>query len=396
MLTSSITGWVAAVCIIFFSIFSLVVSWYQLSIQKVAFNIPLVSFLCFVTVRLMKGISPVTFNANLKSTSKQFSWLNSNENRFVLVAMPINHFGEKVRWCLDLINAPYDEITVGGLLSIPFRARTVPYLFDNQSNSIIGNSDEILLYMNAIFTPQLELLLANNLSKNDVNYLRLLKIKQLFLRNATTMEWEKNLNVFGHAVQGWAYYYHLGFYAKSTSVLLAWGAYEPVVSAIERWSIFLLFPVFKMLVRDAFKLNDPKKCAERYAVIQSVLTKVDEALIFQRGELNKNANSANQHVVNFSENEVFLMGSHISYIDIIFCSLAAPLLARSIPFVGADQASSLYAGGRFKSFKLSVEKREKLFCEAPSELLAIEDEMLSRPCGQYVLRMYTRYRKAKF
>jgi len=32
----------------------------------------------------------------------------SGDARFKFVAMPINHFGEKVRWCMDIINVPYE------------------------------------------------------------------------------------------------------------------------------------------------------------------------------------------------------------------------------------------------------------------------------------------------
>ena len=58
--------------------------------------------------------------------------------------MPINHFGERVRWALDLIKAPYEEYTVGGLISAFLRGRSVPHLIDRKALSMIGNSDECL------------------------------------------------------------------------------------------------------------------------------------------------------------------------------------------------------------------------------------------------------------
>ena len=67
-----------------------------------------------------------------------------NRPRFLLVAMPINHFGERVRWALDLIGAPYEEYTVGGLISAFLRGRSVPQLIDRKTCSLIGNSDECL------------------------------------------------------------------------------------------------------------------------------------------------------------------------------------------------------------------------------------------------------------
>ena len=67
--------------------------------------------------------------------------------------MPINHFGEKVRWIMDLLDAPYEEADVGGVITVGFRRRSVPWLVDNLSSSFIGNSDEALCYLQAVIIP---------------------------------------------------------------------------------------------------------------------------------------------------------------------------------------------------------------------------------------------------
>merc|ERR1719204_2299832 len=102
--------------------------------------------------------------------------------------MPINHFGERLRWCMDLVGAPYEEIDVGGILSIFGRARSVPWLEDRQSCSLIGNSDECMMYIGAVHVGALP---AG--STKD-------KCVALFQRNPDTLLWEARLNACGHAI----------------------------------------------------------------------------------------------------------------------------------------------------------------------------------------------------
>ena len=128
------------------SLFALVVSALALSPTSALMLLPLAATCAYVVARIHRG-APVTLRGVVTSASEsstQRSQTNSRtkEPRFLLVAMPVNHFGEKLRWCLDLLGAPYEESTVGGLLSAFLRGRSVPWLVDRQSCSIIGNSDE--------------------------------------------------------------------------------------------------------------------------------------------------------------------------------------------------------------------------------------------------------------
>ena len=79
-----------------------------------------------------------------------------------------------------------------------------------------------------------------------------------------------------------------------------------------------------------------------------------------------------------------LLGDHISYVDITFCSLLAPMLCSRL--LGAKK--SLYAAGRFSSFDGSA----SVF---PQELLEEEEALFARPSGKYIFDMYENWRKKK-
>lgn len=297
----------------------------------------LTGVVCYLVCRAAKGLPPTMKGNKLPA---QF-----DGKRYQLVAMPINHFGEKVRWIMDLLQVPYEENTVGGLLSLFTRGRTVPWLVDRKSCSIIGNSDEILMFLAAVHVP--------SMPKEEREI-----AEYLLLRTDSTRRWEKRLNEFGHAIQGYAYFYFLGPNAPNDFAKTAWGMYEPKVSYLDRMAIRMLFPFLKNRLIKGFELEDPVKCGARRAIMNKLFDKVDEAL----------SNSGNKYIT----------GERLSYVDITFSALVAPLLAVSICFSNP----SLYAAGRFESFNRSEYKGY------PPELVKLEQALIRRPCGQMALRMY--------
>lgn len=46
----------------------------------------------------------------------------------------------------------------------------------------------------------------------------------------------------------------------------------------------------------------------------------------------------------------------------------------------------LYSGGRFESFLTKI--------DMPDELIQLEKDILNRPCGKYLVRMYENHRKS--
>lgn len=265
--------------------------------------------------------------------------------RFQLVAMPINHFGEKLRWALDLLEVDYEEATVGGLLSMYGRGRTVPWLVDRHSGSVLGNSDEALWFVGAVCGP----LLPEGARE---------RAAKLVERTEATRAWENRLNALGHAVQGWAYYDILARDADPTLSLRYWGAYEPTVPASHRVLLQASAPALKAAMRVAFKLDSERARTKRRAIIDACLDAADAAL---------------------ASND-YLTGANLSYVDLAFCALLAPLLGNRV-------IASHWARGRFSSFS------EFPGSEAFSpHIQAFEAHFASRPCGEYVVRTFETWR----
>eukprot|EP00808_Paulinella_micropora_P012377 g35586.t1 len=346
--SSSVTSWRVAICLLLASSFSLVVAHYRLSVLWTLLLLPFLALLIFLVIRAVVAFPP-TMQGNILPNKYR-------GKRYQLVAMPVNHFGEKLRWCMDLIEAPYEECTVGGLLSIFLRGRSVPWLTDRQSCSHIGNSDEALMYLQAVHIPTIP----------DASLRK--ACQQLLARDETTMGWEKMLNKLGHAIQGYAYYYLLADKIDPIFALTAWGGTlnEPHVPFIQSLLLSKSFPIFKALLTQNFNLESKEKCQEREAIILDVLNKADAAL---EGKA-----------------ETFLCGQHLTYVDITFCALMAPLFPRTIFF---RRPHSLFAGGRFKSFA----EAQTFLPHYPSQLLEFEEKLLQRPSGQLVQRLYQNKRK---
>ena len=115
--------------------------------------------------------------------------LRDGVKRFQLVTMPLNHYGEKCRFVLDLLGAPYEEADVPGILTIFLRGRSLPWLTDRLSVSHIGNSDQILQFLSAAYVPSMP---AGRRAAAET----------LLRRTDETIAWEDKLNGLGHAVQG--------------------------------------------------------------------------------------------------------------------------------------------------------------------------------------------------
>jgi len=169
---------------------------------------------------------------------------------------------------------------------------------------------------------------------------------------------EAALNVFGHCIQGFAYYYLLDHTVSSKFALCAWGAYDPKISCLERTCLVWGFPLLKLQMRTVFALANAEKQAERLRALVAMFDRVDAAL----------ANSGGPYI----------FGKFMSYVDVTFCALAAPLLGRTIVFTKPSQ----YANGRFRSFA------DADFTGYPVKLVELEALLSKRPCGELVVRMY--------
>ena len=68
----------------------------------------------------------------------------------ILNSLPISHYVEKVRWCLDYAGIAYEEEQDVGIIGILLLGRTVPTLHVPARGVTISNSSDILRYLYAV------------------------------------------------------------------------------------------------------------------------------------------------------------------------------------------------------------------------------------------------------
>lgn len=339
--STAVTSFPALVAVATFGAFSVVVTALGLSPAGTLALLPLPALVTYAIARKARGLPPTLAGVGGRAPRPP-----RGAPRYQLVAMPVNHFGEKLRWCLDLLGVDYEESTVGGILSVFIRGRSVPWLVDRQSCSLIGNSDEALWYLSAVHVPGME-----GAAREQA--------AALLRRDAETIAWEARLNAVGHAVQGWAYYYLLGKDADPDLSLRFWGGREPEVPWLHRLALRAGYPVLRQGMRRAFALHNDALMQQRLDTITSVLSDADAALSDGGGK--------------------YLTGDSLSYVDIAFAALLGPLLSTTvIPH---------WARGRFTSFTPLAGHPGQ-----PRELAEFERALRERPSGQHVERLFREWR----
>jgi glutathione S-transferase len=330
--------------------FVLLVSALGLSLPWTLLLLPAALLLAFLAARAQRGM-PATLRGVQQSGRpvEDMTPGGRGRPRFQLVAMPVNHYGEKLRWALDLVGVPYEESTVGGLLSAGLRGRSVPWLVDRKACSVLGNSDEALAYIGEVVVPEIE------------EPERRARAAALLARTDRARAWEPRLNLLGHAVQGWCYHHLLKRGTDRLPTLRAWGAHEALVPWPDRLAIRVGYLPLRGMLHRAFSLGSTAKADQRLRHIRAVFDEADAALA----------------------DSPFLTGPTLSYVDLSLASLAAPLMPTRLLYA----SPSPYAGGRFRSFDGAVEGRE-----IPAPLAEMEEALAARPCGQHVLRLFAERR----
>ena len=198
----------------------------------------------------------------------------------VLESIPVSHFVEKVRWCLDRAGIEYVEEPWAGTLGAYYKGRTVPMLRARTglTQSTIGNSSDILRYLWGRYG-----------GTNEA---------AAFLEpNPDRLDLEKQLDRFGGNLQVWLYSYILN---HRDLALRAWGAGHPDIPAWQRLMIRLLFPVQSFLIRKSFGIT-PERVAKAKSHIENLLVEIDTALADGRKSI--------------------LGGDTINYTDIAFAAM---------------------------------------------------------------------------
>ena len=153
-----------------------------------------------------------------------------------LETISASHYVEKVRWCMDRLGVDYLEKPVGGTLGAFFLGRTVPVLKFRTGavRSSIGNSPEILRYLWGRYSPQ---------AGERASFLQ---------ADSRRLELEKKIDRCGVDLQVWVYYHLLD---EPELTLRVWGCQNPGIPAWQRWSLRLLYPLLRFLIRRAFRIS---------------------------------------------------------------------------------------------------------------------------------------------
>jgi len=256
------------------------------------------------------------------------------DNRMVLHTIKLSHYVEKVRWCLDLLDEPYDEVSDVGILGIFLTSRTVPTLDVPSGRCVLGNSSHILRYLYGAYShksPRVE----------------------RFLRSThETIALEKKFDEFGENIRRWAYYHILQHTRLS---LKLWGLHDKDIPFWQRVLLVIFYPVLRGLVRGVLRISS-KSAEESLAKAQHTFDEL-EALLS-------------------SDNRPFLTGDSISYIDITWASLAAIAVGPSIEIYAAGRAACCFP----------------ILTDLPLEMHAPILAFRERPAGKFALDLFDKYR----
>jgi glutathione S-transferase len=200
-----------------------------------------------------------------------------------LETIAASHFVEKVRWCMDRLGIEYTERQWVGVLGVFSMGRSVPELKirTGMVRSSIGNSPEILRYLYGAYTATL----------GD---------KAAFLEpTQERLVLESRLDRYGADLQVWVYYHILD---DRDLTKHAWGCNSPAIPAWQRYIVIAAYPVFRILIRKAFRITDTHY-AKSVEHIESILAEIDSLLADGR--------------------ESILGDKSINFVDITFASLSA-------------------------------------------------------------------------
>ncbi len=208
--------------------------------------------------------------------------------KFRLITIPVSHYSEKVRWALDYLQIPFQELPhmppFHRGATKKYGGTSVPVLATD--TGAIHDSTDILRYLDTLHPGKLY---PNNPELQALS---------------TELETLFNLTL-GVNTRRWGYSHILTpqlLYPRWTLGVPVW----------EKLLFPMLFPKIRSILTDSFDLN-PTSAAESYREIERVFDRVNQIL---------------------ADGRQYLLGDRFSAIDITFAALAAPILQpleQSIP-----------------------------------------------------------------
>jgi glutathione S-transferase len=247
-----------------------------------------------------------------------------------LHTITFSHYVEKVRWCLDRLGVPYEEVPNIGILGVLLTGRSVPWLEVPPGLTRIGDSPRILRYLWGEYAG------------------RLPGERTWFLEpTPATIELEARFDRrLGNDARVWLYQQLLRDRSLS---LRSWGIEEPCIPGWQRALLFVLQPVLAFAVRRMLGVNQAR-ASRALARTHEIFDEVDRLL---------------------ADGRPYLTGSTLTFADITFASLGA--LAVLPPE---------YPGARLGGRRLELADIRDPAWRAEVERLR------AHPAGQFILRLY--------
>ena len=246
-----------------------------------------------------------------------------------LHSISVSHYTEKVRWCLDRLGVPYEEVPNVGILGVLVTGRTVPALEVPPGLTRIGDSPRILRYLWGEYAGRLPFERTAFLEPTPAT----LELEQFFDRR------------LGNDVRVWVY---ARVFQRRDLMLRSWGLEEKHIPAWQRLLLHVLAPLLRFAVRRMLGVS-ANRAARAYERTCESFDRVDALL---------------------ADGRRYLMGETLSFVDIAFASLAA--LAVLPPE---------YAGRSLQGRRITMD-------DIDPEWRALVEGFRARPAGQLVLRLY--------
>ena len=254
-----------------------------------------------------------------------------------LHTITFSHYVEKVRWCLDRMGVPYDEVPNAGVLGVMLAGRTVPWLEVQPGLTRIGDSPRILRYLWGEYAGRLPAE-------------RMWFLEPTPAALALEAKFDRRL---GNDVRVWMYQRLL---ADRALTLTAWGLDEAKIPRWQRWCVYVGTPVLRFAVRRMLGVT-PGRALRALDKTREAFDEVDAML---------------------ADGRRFLTGESLTFADITFASLGA--LAVLPPE---------YPGHRLTGRRLQ-------FADVADAAWRSEiEEFRARPAGQFILRLYRDERAVK-
>jgi len=259
-----------------------------------------------------------------------------DNKKWILESLPVSHYVEKVRWCLDKAKIPYEEEKDIGIFWSLTTGRLVPTLHIPGQTISISNSSDILKYL-----------------YSHVKCLDEEKAK--FLEpSPKTLEFEKKIDKMGGEVRGYIYYHVLIANDNSDEVALKfWGGNEVDIPHWQKIILKLTLPVLKKSLISILQLS--KENADVcFKKLQEFFKETDEIL---------------------SKNQFLLGTEEPTYIDYSFAALAAIV---ALPDQYGGPRLTPASRMKFSDFSMEPQNYFKKFRDTPT--------------GKFVMRMYAEHR----